>query len=468
MAANSKQSPIPGPSGRAALRWGGRIREAGIVAALVELQKEFGDLVQIKIPLGSHILFVYHPDDVTTILQKEAKSFIKGKAIDPFKLLIGQSLAVTEGATWLAQRRLLQPAFHMRSLEEYGPTMADVTADHRTKILPRDQVHATVDLNTVFSNLTHDIVARALLGAELGPMLDVLRRSWHVALSFIVTRANQLARWPLWAPLPSHFRFRRAMQTVKATVDDIIASESRGVAENRGSPARHNLLRRLLAARASESVQISDQDIRDHALNFLFAGHETTANGLAWAVYLAGQNPDYKQKLCEELDRELQGQPADWNALDRLPYLRAFVYESLRLYPPVSMFVREATSSVALSRGTVLPGQIVVVSPFAMHRREELWPKAEVFDPDRFLGGSAKPNAPAFLAFGAGPRTCIGDHFAIKEMMIVLADFFQNLEIEIEADQNTRPVFNGTLQPHPMRVRLLHRNQGPESLKEIL
>jgi cytochrome P450 len=470
---------VPGPKGFGSFHYLNRIRRVGILDALVELWRDFGDLVRFQTPFGPLLYFVYDPQDVQQILLKDARKFIKGKAVEPFKLLVGNGLSVTENNVWLAQRRLVQPSFHMKSLEGYGPTMIATVKLHRERWISGMELSGErriFDFNKAMSELTHDIVARTLLGKDLGPRLDTLQSSWSTALTFIVKRANQIIQLPLWLPLPSHLRFNRAMRTVTGTVDQIIKDQLEG----RGSVDQTTLLARMLAARkadsqaqvappvtahtpaetASSTGLLTDRDIRDQVLNFLFAGHETTANAMAWSTYLILQNPPVKEKLLLELQQVLAGRTPNFQQLAELKYLRQVMFEALRVYPPVSMFVREALEEVQVGKYKIPKGAVVIISPFVMHRRPDLWKDGERFHPERFDDPATRTTPPAFLAFGAGGRACVGDNFAVNEMMVVMADLLQNIDFALNPQVPVKMHFNGTLRPEPFKVSIAPRSRS--------
>jgi cytochrome P450 len=332
--------------------------------------------------------------------------------------------------------------------------------------------HADVDLTEHVAQLTQDIVAQALFGVELGDKLKPLQKAWNTALTFMVERArNPLLQIPLTVPTPSNRRFHQAMRVVNETVDEVIRFRL-GRRSSAGTESDHrseNLLTRLIAARGVEGSDgyLSDQEIRDQILAFLFAGHETTANNIAWTLYLVLSHPGVERALRSEMDQVFPpGAKVTVAGLEQLKLLRQVIYESLRLYPPAAMFVREATEDVEILGRRLAKGSMIFLSPFVIQRRTDLWSDPLRFDPSRFETLPKKNETPLrFLAFGAGPRACIGEQFAIIEAQIVMLALLRSLDIRLLTTKQPELHFNGTLRPRELLARILKR-ETPARLHE--
>jgi len=232
---------------------------------------------------------------------------------------------------------------------------------------------------------------------------------------------------------------------------------ARLIDERRRSPGQHSdLLSLLLAARDDTSGKgLSDKQVRDELLTLFVAGHETTATGLAWTLYLLGKNPEIEAAVLREVDA-LPGEPTAAD-LPKLDLTRRVFMEALRLYPPVFVFARQAVEPTTL-RGVPLKRHTIVLVPvYALHRRPDLWPEPERFDPDRFLPeNEAKRPRLAWLPFGAGPRVCIGAFFALMEAQLVLATLLRKFRFEVLGDD--LPDAFVTLRPkHGVRVKVVAR-----------
>lgn len=448
----------PGPRGLEKLRLLRRLQSPGIVEAICDVRRVYGDTAVVSLPFGRSLHFLNDPDDVMTILVRQARKFVKGKGLETFKLLIGEGVATADGARWLRDRRLALPSFDRRSLESYAAAILNTVEEHRRAWLAAGP--GALDLNALLPPLTHDLLARLLLGVTLGPALMPLQQAWGEAMAFVLRRSNAPARLPLAWPLPSHRRFRRNARRIRDAIGRVIASAPPPQGENGPQP----FLSRLLDANAA--LGLDREALIDQILNLLFAGHDTTAYGLSSALYLILAHPPVHARILAEIEEALDGQAAPSHAaLARLPLLRKAVYESLRLYPPVSIFVRQALEAVPLSAGVLPKGAIILLSPFVLHRHPRVWRDPERFDPDRFAS-RALMAPPRFFAFGAGGRTCLGDELAVEAMMLILADLFRALELELDRSEPARLAFTGTLRPAPVRMqaRLRRpRETGPDA-----
>jgi cytochrome P450 len=219
----------------------------------------------------------------------------------------------------------------------------------------------------------------------------------------------------------------------------------------------------LLAARDDDNGGMSDKQVRDEAMTLLLAGHETVSNALSWTFYLLARNPDVRARLEAEVDRVLEGRPPSLALLPRLPYAMQVFKEAMRLYPPVYMVLRRAARSVSIGGYELRKNDVVVVDVIGMHRRPGYFPEPLRFDPDRFAPEAEKAIPKhAYLPFGAGPRVCIGNHFALMEGQIVLAHLVQHLRFDMapgHEEVGLEPLI--TLRPRGgVQVRVHRRTLG--------
>jgi cytochrome P450 len=197
--------------------------------------------------------------------------------------------------------------------------------------------------------------------------------------------------------------------------------------------------------------------VRDQILAFLFAGHETTASNIGFTLWKILENPEIEQKVREELQSVLGSEAPSYETLFRLTYLRKVVYEALRLYPAASMFVRQAVSDVEVAGHRFRKGSLFILAPYVIHRRPELWPDPLRFDPDRFNEPPNSGETTRYFAFGAGPRVCIGEQFAVLEAQLVIARLLQTLDLKLVPGEPVRELFRGTLQPSGLTVAVSRR-----------
>jgi cytochrome P450 len=385
------------------------------LAVFAEAARAFGDVAYLKIgPRNGYL--VTHPDDIRHVLQDNARNYHKSPLYDKLRGPLGNGLLTSEDAYWLRQRRMAQPAFHRQRIEELASVMVETareTADRWEAVAARGE---PVDVAEEMMRLTQTIVLRTLLGSELGPLAGELDRAWALVNEHIGESFWSLGLTDRW-PTPKNRRYRRALSVLDRAVFHLID-------ERRGNGRQTNdLLSMLMFARDEDTGQgMTDGQLRDEVMTILLAGHETTSLALAWTWYLLSEHPEVEQRLENELDSVLAGRLPAFSDLGNLPYTRMVIEEALRLYPPAWGFSRQAMGPDKI-RGYDLPrGWLVFIIPFVMHRLRAYWDEPDKFDPERFTPerSAARPKL-AYLPFGAGPRQCIGNQFAMVEAHLVLS-----------------------------------------------
>jgi cytochrome P450 len=259
---------------------------------------------------------------------------------------------------------------------------------------------------------------------------------------------------PLSFPTPGHLRFHKHNQVLTNYTMRIIQ-------ERRSQPAdRGDMLSMLLEAQLENGDFFTDKQLRDELITFLFAGHETSANGLTWAFYHLTQHPEVEAKMVEELDRVLQGRRPTMEDLPKLSYIAQVVNETLRLNSPSWQIMRHAVEYDQMGEYLIEKGSNILWSPFLIHRHPEFWPNPETFDPDRFLPERiAQQHKGAYIPFSSGPRLCIGNMFALTEMQMTLAIIYQHYRPVLMQQKPITPVASLTLTPsEPILVRLQARS----------
>src|SRR5215207_1314585 len=370
---------------------------------------------------NEHAYFLFEPDLVRTLLVDAGRATAKGRGLERSKELLGEGLLTSEGDFHRRQRRLVQPAFHSTRVAGY----AEVMCDEARRVGDGWRDGACVDMSTEMSRLTLRIVGRALFGTDLRDQ-DIATVSR--ALSTFLARF-QLLMMPAAAllgrlPTPANLRLRAAR-------DDLDSLVYRMIAEHRASGDTGDLLSMLLIAGADEAGGgMSDRQIRDEALTLLLAGHETTANALTWAWLLLADDRADALRLHREVDA--LGHPPAPDDLDKLPFARAVIAESMRLYPPAWTLGRRNTEPLTIDEYTVPKGSLLATSQWVVHRDPRWWGDATQFRPERWINAEGQfdetaPGAPrgAYFPFGAGRRVCIGESFAWTEGVLVLATLAQ-------------------------------------------
>jgi len=375
----------------------------------------------IKVKLGWRSLYVITDHELAhEVLVEQADAFNKGPGLAVVaKPLLGEGLLTAEKEFHRRSRKLLAPAFTPKRMAGYGAVMAERAAAHAARLRPAHMV----DLAEVMNATTLDIVGRTLFDADLAGEARAVGDALTVAMEF-VTRAVLSPVPPSW-PLPRTRRGLAAIATLDQIVLRIIADRRAAAGDDRG-----DVLSILLDARDDEGG-FSDRQLRDEIMTLMLAGHETTANLLAWTFYALATNPDARAQLSTELDEVLAGRPPTYADLPQLPVTMAILEETLRLWPPAHAVVRAVDRPVTIGGRAYVPGDLFMVSVIAMQRRAKYFPDPLRFDPSRFLGGDRRTRRPGYLPFGAGPRVCIGNHFALAEAQLILATFAQRFHFRL-------------------------------------
>lgn len=366
--------------------------------------------------------FTYHlvsdPALIAEVLQARAANYTRdGRSARQMRLVTGESLLSTSGETWRRHRRLAQPIFHQHRLAAFAATTLAATQEMTARWEAAARAGTPVDLVSDLSRLTFTIVGRALFSTDLGPHADAVEAAYPILVDELFRRSRALASLPLWVPTPAHRRFRDAL----ATIDDLVGALI--TARRRDPTPRDDLLNALLQARDVDGSALTDAEIRNHAVTFLLAGHETTASTLIWAFSLLDQNPDSRDAIESELADVLRGSDSMLDTLPHLTHLNAALHETMRLYPAIWLAERRVLEADTLGGFSVPAGSAVVVSAYVTQRRPDLWPEPDAFRPARFAATTTSfPGvAQGYFPFGAGPHQCIGQHVALLEARLVLA-----------------------------------------------
>jgi cytochrome P450 len=254
-------------------------------------------------------------------------------------------------------------------------------------------------------------------------------------------------------PTPTNISTKRALAELDRVVHQIIADRRQDPGE------KTTLLNMLIDARNEDGEGMSDAQLRDEVLTLLLAGHETTANALNWTFYMLSKHPAVARKLEEELDTILDGDPPTMEQVRELPYTTQVIKESMRLFPPVWMVGRRAEVADELCGYEVPKGALVLTSPYVLHRHPDHWENPEGFDPERFAPGRPAPARGTYMPFIVGARKCIGEHFAMTELVIIVATLLQRYRLEVMPGHKIEAEASVTLRPkHGIKMRIIKRH----------
>lgn len=382
-----------------------------------------------RLPLGPRrlsppIVFVMSPTGARDVLARNHDWTDRTPVHREMRQLMGDNLADLPNEPWLSRKRTLQPIFTRHRIASFGHHMAEAAATVSGGWAER----AIVDLDAECRRLTMRVMGRSLLGTDLDQRAASLAEPLNIALSYVADRGTRPARAPRWLPTPARERARAAVHTMRELASDVVA-------ECRADPARDAPLVRALidAADPETGRRLSDEDIANDLIAFMVAGHDTTATTLAYALWQLGRHRDVQDRVAAEavaVDGPLS--PAD---VSRLGFTEQVVREAMRLCPPVVVAGRTAVCDIAVDGYRIQAGSMVLVGIFGLHRDPDWWREPDVFDPGRFAPDRVGAiDRWQYIPFGAGPRTCIGDHFAMLEAVLALATIARDTELESLTD----------------------------------
>ncbi|MFO0950639.1 MAG: cytochrome P450 [Isosphaeraceae bacterium] len=374
------------------------------------------------------------------MLVTKNKCFHKHFALRSAKPSLGEGLLTSEGEFWRRQRRLAQPAFHRERINAYAQVMVDFTE----RMLRTWQDGQSRDVQADMMALTLEIVTKTLFDADIVGSASGVAEAMETLMFCFTDRVNRLVRLPVWIPTPSNLMFRKAIRSVESVLYAIIA-ERRRTGKDHG-----DLLSMLLHAQDDEGDGggMTDRQLRDEAVTLFMAGHETTANTLAWAWYLLSLHPEAEARLHAELDEVLDGRPPEVADLPRLKYTDHVVTETLRLMPTAWLLGREAVEPVEIGGYNVPRGVTLWMSEWVIQRDPRWFDDPDAFRPERWADGLSKriPRY-AYFPFGGGPRICIGYQFAQMESVLLLAAIARRFRLRVPEGTVIKPVPTMTLRP---------------------
>jgi cytochrome P450 len=407
---------------------------------MIELFALHGDIYRVYVPARqSHTYVIHHPDDVKRVLVSNHRNYTKGLGLDRVKILLGKGIMTSEGELWTRQRYMLQPLFHRRVITQF----AEVIGSANSQLLARWEDLARrgepVNLTDEMSALTLEIVLRAIFGRDLERMSAELGGNPFE----VVTREQE-------RNLQFAFKFRSLTKLVAGLIER----------RRREKEEHFDYVAMLMGARDKDSGEpMGERQLIDEVLTLVVAGHETTASGLNWTWYLLSQHPEVEARLHAELDALADEAAPSLAQMEQLAYAQQVVNEALRLYPPGWLLSRRTVQPDVLSGYEIPAGANVLLPLYLLHRHPRYWKDPDTFFPERFAPDhDAERPRFAYMPFAAGPRHCIGETFALYEMLMHLhrvARHFRLIHvpdkpIELEAQINLRT-------RHPLHMRLERR-----------
>lgn len=398
----------------------------GPMAFMKRSHEELGDMAWLQSPFRD-VTLVFKPDYVKYILQENNRDFRKSFGYDELQLLLGDGLLTSEGEVWKKQRRLAQPAFHKERLAYLVNIMGDVVMDTvkqwNEKYKPGDEINITYEMN----KLALEVVSRTLFQADISEeQIASLNASLGVVIEVGALRIRDPLQPPRWVPTGPNRRSAKAVKIIRGIVSSII--------EKRLNSAERfdDLLDMLIHSTDEETGErMTREALMDEVMTIFIAGHETTANALAFTWYLLATHPEERKKLLDEIHSLNIEKPAIQH-LRELKHHRMVIDESLRLYPPAWLIGRQGMKEEKFGDYDLPKLCTYGIPVYIIHRSKSYWKDPEVFIPERFnednIGSIPRF---AYFPFGGGPRLCIGQMFAIYEMQIALFILWKHFNFEL-------------------------------------
>ena len=432
--------PAPGPKGLPLVGSIGALRAKGPLDFWFDLWREYGDVARAQMGPQTLLQFV-RPEHIHHILVKNKDNYIKGLSHDALRIPLGKGILTADGEHWRRPRRLRAPTYTPRAVQRFAGNMLAPTSNMlaRWREIPAG---TPIAINLEMMRLAMSVISRSIFTVDIGEDFTEAGQALTQILDYASQRSVSLLTLPLSVPTPSNQRMNRALATIDRFLYGIIT-------ERRQQAPGDDLLSLLLQMRDEESGEgMSEKQLRDEVLITFFAGHETTAQLLTWAWYLFSLHPGVEERFHAELEEKLGGRTPEADDIEELAYTRMILDETLRLYSPVALMARDALEDDEVDGYRVPAGSIVTLSPYATHRHPEFWERPLEFYPDHFapVQVEARPRY-AYYPFGAGPRICLGKHFALLEGMLVLAEVGQRYRPRLVAGQEIMPHWSGTLRP---------------------
>jgi enediyne biosynthesis protein E7 len=407
---------------------------------MIELFARHGDTYRVFVPARrSYTYVIHHPDDVKRVLVANHRNYTKGMGLDRVRILLGKGIMTSEGELWRRQRYMMQPMFHRRVITEFAAVIAQVNERFLERWEDRAAAGDPINLTDEMSELTLEVVLRAIFGRDLDRLSEQLGGNPFEVVTKEQSRDLQFA-----------YKFRSLTKLVAQLI-----------ARRRESGEEHfDYVAMLMAARDKESgAAMGERELIDEIMTLIVAGHETTASGLNWTWYLLSQNREAETRLHREIDAAPELAAPQLSQMEALSYTQQVVNEALRLYPPGWLLSRRTLEADVLGGYPVPGGTNVLLPLYLLHRHPRFWKDPESFWPERFAPEhEAERPRFAYLPFAAGPRHCIGETLALYEMLMHLykvarrfrLTYVPDRPLELEAQINLRTRY-------PLHMRLQRR-----------
>ena len=417
---------------------------------------------EVRLP-GLDLYMVNDPKLVRQVLDDNAGNFPKSPLLHQVLLpLLGESIFTTNGCQWQKQRAMMNPAFAQARLDVAFPAMLNATRDMLGRLEKNPVAHA-LDLEEEMTHVTADIIFRTIFSI---PIEENNARKMFSAFSEFQALAPRLIlpsifgmKWLVWPW--DRWRSKQSAKKIRTLIGQMISDRLSRLTDA-GSNCPQDILQSFIDAKDVESGEVFSQEaLIDQVAMLFLAGHETSASALSWATYMLAHSPHIQDRMHQEICEAVQDRDFQANDMRSLTLTRNVFRETLRLYPPVGFFAREASQDCVMRDKVVKESSNVVVSPWLIHRHRKLWKTPDLFNPDRFDETTSRDSVRhAYLPFGMGPRVCLGAAFALQEATLILASLIRDYRLLPLADHTPYPVGRLTIRSaNGIRLQLVRRDK---------
>jgi cytochrome P450 len=409
------------------------------VPVLSKYNETLGDTFRFYLGGLKEAIVTIDPAVIQHVLKTNAENYHKSEIqVKRMGHFLGKGLLTTEGEAWRNQRRLIQKGFGPKQLDALSAIMQDSVADSLRDF--DSKIHdGPVDIYPHLMKITFSMVARSLFGARLKDEdIDLVSHTICTVQEFIVRQTLQPYLNP-WFAASGELRKHEEMRT---RADAVLLEY---IKKRRNESPGNDLLQTLMDARYSDGEGMSNELVLSESMQLLVAGHETSSNGLSWLLYLLSSRPDCLERVRQEIDSVLGDAPLNHSDVPKLEFTTRVIQEGLRLYPPFWMIDRMAVADDRVGDVAIPAGSTVIVYVYGAHHAPRYWKDPETFDTARFIKGNEKLRTPfTYLPFGGGPRGCIGNHYAMLQMLMILSDLLRKYDFQLAPSQ--------TIEARPMVI----------------
>ena len=435
----SKNTTIPGPKDPFPYIGSLRKYRKGPLAFLSGLEAQYEGVVKLRF-LPIHVVFVTDPALVKEVLTMSQEKLKKGIEYEEVHHVMGLGLLTSERESWMKRRRIVQPSFYKKSIQSFGEIMVKHADIAVAKLIqqPNKSVVSLAD------HYTSSVFAQCIFSKDLSREGLTYTSSFAFLNKWLTKRVSNVLNWPVSFPTRDNIQFRREKRELDSFIFEMISERRR----NRSN--HQDLLQTFVEIKdADDGTQMTDQEVRDELVTLMIAGTESTSVTIIWLLYLITSHPEVEEKIKEELRAVFPSGEIDSTKLFTLKYCLAAIKETLRLYPPLWAFSRQARCDLNIGPYAIKKSWEIVVSPYTNHRSEKYWEAPDQFSPERFLEPAlSKINHKyQYFPFGGGSRICVGEHFALLEILALMAKIYRKGRVNRPQAMKLNPVPLMTLRP---------------------